>query len=559
MLYFSPLKKALVIGLCLLGILLAAPNAFYDLADDAGLARKEIAALEKQARPVPADIQARAEAWPSYLPGSVINLGLDLRGGAHVLVEVKIEDVVEERLVNLVADARTALRDAGVRRYTNLRATPSGVTVRITEAADVAVAETALRALSQPIPDPILGSAGPDLDISSGGDQSFSLTPTDALIKQITDSTMAQSLEIVRRRIDEAGTREPTIQRQGERRILIQVPGVDNAEEILELLGTTAKLSFHLVDGETSNLDRTPGPGLVVYPDAEDPARGYIVERRALVTGEELDDAQGGFDGQTGEPVVNFRFNGAGARKFASATSANVGTPFAVVLDGEVITAPVIREPILGGSGQISGNFTTDGAQRLAVLLRAGALPADIKVLEQRTVGPGLGADSIAAGKIATIIAFIAVLVFMALSYGKFGLFANVALIVNVALILGILSVLGATLTLPGIAGIVLTIGMAVDANVLIFERIREELRSAKGVSRAIELGYERAFSAIIDANVTTFLAAIILFAIGSGPVRGFSVTLGVGILTSVFTAVMVTRLMISIWYGARRPKQITI
>ncbi|MGB1213989.1 MAG: protein translocase subunit SecD [Pikeienuella sp.] len=559
MLYFSPLKKALIIGLCLLGVLLALPNGFYDLADDASLARKEIVALEDQARPIPDDVRARAEAWPSFLPGSVINLGLDLRGGAHVLVEVKIEDVVEERLVNLVADARAALREAGIRRYTGLRATPEGVSVRITEAADVEKAETALRGLSQPIADAILGSAGPDLEITAAGDQTFKMVPTEALLKQITDSTMAQSLEIVRRRIDEAGTREPTIQRQGERRILIQVPGVDSAEEILILLGTTAKLSFHMVTGETSNLSRAPGPGLVVYPDSDDPARGFIVERRALVTGEELDDAQGGFDGQTGEAVVNFRFNGSGARKFARATSENVGTPFAVVLDGEVITAPVIREPILGGSGQISGSFTTETAQRLAVLLRAGALPADIKVLEQRTVGPGLGADSIAAGKIATIIAFVAVLIFMALSYGTFGLFANVALIINVALIMGILSVLGATLTLPGIAGIVLTIGMAVDANVLIFERIREELRSAKGVSRAIELGYEKAFSAIIDANVTTFLAAIILFAIGSGPVRGFSVTLGVGIITSVFTAVMVTRLIIAIWYGARRPKQIKI
>lgn len=268
---------------------------------------------------------------------------------------------------------------------------------------------------------------------------------------------------------------------------------------------------------------------------------------------------QPGFDSRTGEPVVNFRFDTSGARKFGRATTENVGRPFAVVLDGQVITAPVIREPILGGSGQISGSFTVESAHQLAILLRAGALPASISFEEERTIGPGLGADSIAAGKIATIVAIIAVLVVMVLSYGLFGLFANIALFVNIALILGILSLIGATLTLPGIAGIVLTIGMAVDANVLIFERIKEELRAGKSVARAIEAGYELAFSAIVDANITTFIAAAILFFMGAGPVRGFSVTLAIGIITSVFTAVLVTRLIVAIWYGRTRPKTLTV
>ncbi len=559
MLYFAPWKKALVIVLCLLGVMFAAPNVWYETADEAGLARGQIAKLEKTVAPIDATLVEQAELWPSFLPAYVVNLGLDLRGGAHLLVEVNVEEVQKERMISLVTEARAALRSGGVRKYTQLRAGDDTVSVRITEASDVAEAVRILRGLSQPVVNAAFGTQSADLIVSEGDDQRLTLILTEDAKTSITDRTMAQSLEIVRRRIDEAGTREPTIQRQGERRILIQVPGLGSAEELLALLGQTAKLSFHMVEGQTSDLTRAPGPGRIVFPDSENPQAGYIVERRALVSGEQLEDAQPGFDPQTGEAVVNFRFDTTGARKFGKATAENVGRPFAVVLDGEVITAPVIREPILSGSGQISGQFTVESAGRLAILLRAGALPASLTVLEQRTVGPGLGADSIAAGEIATVIAFIAVLVFMALSYGKFGIFANIALIINVALIMGVLSVIGATLTLPGIAGIVLTIGMAVDANVLIFERIREELRNAKGVARAIETGYERAFSAIIDANVTTFIAALILFAMGSGPVKGFAVTLGIGIITSVFTAVMVTRLIVVTWYDRARPKQLEV
>ncbi|WP_340108575.1 protein translocase subunit SecD [Pikeienuella sp. HZG-20] len=560
MLYFTLWKKALVIGLCLIGIILAAPNITYDRADGASQARKAIAKLEKAGAPIPADLKAEAERWPSFLPSSVVNLGLDLRGGAHLLIEVRIEDVIAERMESVRSDARAALRDAGVRRYSRLTAADGRVSVRITDAADLPAAREALAALAEPVTDSILGVSAPDLVVEDAGDQTLAVTMTDSAIQSLTDRTMAQSLEIIRRRVDEAGTREPSIQRQGERRILVQVPGVSSTNEIKDLIGKTAKLTFHLVDGPTRDLKRAPGPGKAVYEDAQNPGSGYIVERRALVSGDELEDAQPGFDSRTGEPVVNFRFNSAGARRFGRATSENVGRPFAVVLDGQVITAPVIREPILGGSGQISGSFTVEGAQQLAILLRAGALPASISFEEERTVGPGLGADSIAAGKIATVVAFVAVLIFMVLSYGLLGVFANLALIINVGLIIGVLSLIGATLTLPGIAGIVLTIGMAVDANVLIFERIREELRGgAKSVARAIETGYERAFSAIVDANITTFIAAVVLFSVGSGPVRGFAVTLAIGIVTSVFTAVMVTRLIMSVWYDWRRPKTLTV
>lgn len=559
MLYFSLWKKALVIGLCLLGLALAAPNLAYDRADDAALARAEIDKLAEAGLGPSPELAERAAAWPSFLPANVVNLGLDLRGGAHLLVEVRIEDVIAERMESVRAEARDALRDAGVRRYTRLVAAEDRVSVRITDAADIPAAREALQGLAQPVSDFTLGITAPDLVVSEGPDQSLVVTLSEGAVKATTDRTMAQSLEIIRRRVDEAGTREPSIQRQGERRILVQVPGVSSTLEIKELIGKTAKLTFHLVEGQTGDLTRTPAPGTAIFADADNPSAGYIVERRALVTGDELQDAQPGFDGQTGEPVVNFRFDTSGARKFGRATSENVGRPFAVVLDDVVITAPVIREPILGGSGQISGSFTVESAQQLAILLRAGALPASISFEEERTVGPGLGQDSIEAGRIATVVAFAAVLIFMVASYGMFGVFANIALIINVGLIMGILSLIGATLTLPGIAGIVLTIGMAVDANVLIFERIREELKGGKAVARAIETGYERAFGAIIDANITTFIAATILFAMGSGPVRGFAVTLAIGIITSVFTAVMVTRLIVASWYHRRRPKTLTV
>jgi preprotein translocase subunit SecD len=439
--------------------------------------------------------------------------------------------------------------------------------VRITNAGEVETAEAALSELSEPVGGGLGGGfgmggavgGGESLVIERAADQTLRLALSEAARGALVDRTMAQSLEIMRRRIDEAGTREPTIQRQGEDRILVQVPGVGSAEEVLDLIGRTAKLTFHRVLAFGDEAGRA-GPGEMILEGAEDGTR-YLLERRAILSGENLVDSQLGFHPENGLPVVNFRFDTQGARIFGDYTAANVGQLFAIVLDGAVISAPRIQSPILGGAGFIEGNFTTESATELAILLRSGALPASIDVLEQRTVGPDLGADSIAAGQAATLLAFAAVLVFMALYYGRFGLFACVALVLNVALIFALLSVIGATLTLPGIAGIVLTIGMAVDANVLVFERIREELRSGnnKGPARAIERGYSQAFSAIVDANITTLIAAVILFAMGSGPVKGFAVTLGLGIVTSVFTAVMVTRLMVVTWLARARPKTLKV
>ncbi len=568
MLYFAPWKKIAILGICLLGILFSFPNLFYDSADTASRAKTAIEAgrYDGPGQPTLAELQADVERWPSYLPGDVVNLGLDLRGGVHLLVEVQVEEVFDEQLEQVAARMRNELKDAGVRRYRAPRRVEDGqVTVRITNLEDVTRAGEVLRAMAQPVGGGgIAGGFGmggglaleDDLIITDLPDQRYAITLSDAAKAEITNRTMSQSVEIMRRRIDETGTREPTIQRQGIDRILIQVPGLGSSEELLNIIGKTAKLSFHRVVGFGSEA-QNPGPGEELVSDED--GETYKIERRAILTGDNLVDAQLGFHHQTGLPVVNFTFDQSGARIFGDFTAANAGSLFAVVLDDVVITAPRINEPIFGGSGFIEGQFTVESATELSILLRAGALPASIEVEEERTVGPDLGADSIAAGKAATIFAFLAVLVFMLAAYGRFGIFANVALIMNVALIFGFLSLIGATLTLPGIAGIVLTIGMAVDANVLIFERIREELKTAKGPARAIERGYEQAFSAIIDANITTFIAAVILFAMGSGPVKGFAVTLGVGIITSVFTATLLTRLMVSGWLSWSKPKELKI
>ena len=409
--------------------------------------------------------------------------------------------------------------------------------------------------------------AKPIASLNAVGSKDLVVTSQDDILTiQLSDAekaasderTLRQALEIIRRRIDEVGTREPTIQRQGSNRILIQVPGIGSAEELKDLIETTAQLTFQPVLNVVSDAETNAGFGNELLPSLDEAGKFYILEARPVVTGEDLVDAQPSFD-QNGRPAVSFRFNPSGARRFGDYTAENIGSPFAIVLDSEVISAPVIQSHIPGGSGIITGNFSIEESTNLAVLLRAGALPATLEFLEERTIGPELGADSIEAGKIACLVAFGAVLIFMLLSYGLFGLFANIALIINIGLIFGFLSAIGATLTLPGIAGIVLTIGMAVDANVLIFERIREELKTAKGPARAIELGYERALSAILDANITTFITAVILFAMGSGPVRGFSITLGIGILTSVFTAIFVTRLLVIMWFERRRPRTLEV
>ncbi len=546
-------KRILIWGIVAIGVFLALPNAFYTRVETHNDA---VTAIERQgATP---EREAAAAGWPSFMPSGLVNLGLDLRGGAHLLAEVQVEDVYAQRLEALWPEVRDALRPERDTVGT-IRLQPSGpmeLRIRISQPDGMARALEVVRGLAQPVVS-LTGAGETDLAVSGEGDEV--VVRLSEAERQATDErTVRQSLEIIRRRVDEVGTREPTIQRQGEDRILIQVPGLGSADELKALIGTTAQLTFQPVVSRTTNPDQAPGPNNVLYPSVDEEGVYYVLEDVPVVTGEDLVDAQPSFD-TNGRPAVNFRFNPHGARLFGDYTAENVGSPFAIVLDSEVISAPRINEHIPGGSGIITGNFTVEESTNLAVLLRAGALPAEMTFLEERTIGPELGADSIAAGEIASLVAFAGVLVFMALSYGWFGMIANVALILNVAMLFGLLSAIGATLTLPGIAGIVLTIGMAVDANVLVFERIREELKNKRGPARAIDLGYEKALSAIIDANITTFLTAGILFIMGSGPVRGFAVTLGLGLITSVFTAIFVTRLMVVIWFERRRPKTLEV
>lgn len=546
-------KRIVIWGLCALGLALALPNAFYARVESANDAQMAI----EMGVNTPEN-QAAASQWPSFLPSGLVNLGLDLRGGAHLLAEVQVSDVYDQRMKALWPDVRDILRPERPTIGTiRLQNSPAGeLHVKIANADQIQTAVDLVSQLSRPIAS-VTGVGQQDLSVSSQGD-AIIITLSEAEKAATDDRTVRQSLEIIRRRIDEVGTREPTIQRQGSDRILIQVPGIGSAGELKELIGTTAQLTFQPVISRGSDANAIAGAGNEVLPSLDQDGIYYTLDAAPVVTGEELVDAQPSFD-QNGRPAVSFRFNPTGARKFGDYTADNIGSPFAIVLDGEVISAPVIQNHIPGGSGIITGNFTVEESTNLAVLLRAGALPAGLNFLEERTIGPELGADSIQAGKIACIVAGFAVLVFMIASYGLFGVFANIALVINVGLIFGFLSLIGATLTLPGIAGIVLTIGMAVDANVLVFERIKEELKSGKGPARAIELGYEKAISAITDANITTFITAVILFAAGSGPVRGFAITLGIGILTSVFTAIFVTRVIVVTWFDRRRPKTIEV
>ena len=553
MLQIDAWKRVLIWTVAVLGIVLAAPNLFYERVERHNDA---VTAIE-----LGADTQENRDAarvWPSFLPSGLVNLGLDLRGGAHLLAEVQLQDVYAARMESLWPEVRDALRPerATVGTIRLQPSEPGTLRVRVSEEAGVTRALEVVRGLAQPVAS-LTAAGAVDLDVRAEG-QDILVSLSEAEQQATDERTILQTLEIIRRRIDEVGTREPTIQRQGSERILIQVPGIGSAAELKAIIGTTAQLTFQPVVGRTSNADEAPGIGNELLPSMDEAGVFYVLETAPVVTGEELVDAQPAFD-QNGLPAVNFRFNPSGARKFGDYTAENIGNPFAIVLDSEVISAPVIQSHIPGGSGIITGNFTVEESTNLAVLLRAGALPAELIFLEERTIGPELGQDSIDAGQIATLVAFAAVLVFMAFSYGLFGIFANIALILNIALLFGLLSLIGATLTLPGIAGIVLTVGMAVDANVLVFERIREELRTAKGPARAIELGYEKALSAIVDANLTTFITAVILYVMGSGPVRGFAITLGLGIVTSVFTAIWVTRMLISIWVDWRRPKTIEV
>ena len=534
MLYFARWKIVLILAVSVLGLIVTAPNFLP---------------------------RGLVDALPSVLQRQLV-LGLDLQGGSHLLLSVDTGAVIKERVDALRDDVRSTLREKRI-GYTGLGTQERAVQVRIRDAADIENAREALRALAAPVSGSLLtGNAVRDVTVSTVGEDQFVLTLTDEGIQQRVSAAVDQSIEIVRRRIDELGTTEPSIQRQGSDRILVQVPGLDDPARLKALIGQTAKLTFRLVDQsmapQQAIAGRPPAESEVLYGTG-DPPQPYLIEKRVMVSGEDLTDAQPGFDQRTNEPIVTFRFNSSGARKFAAVTQQNVGRPFAIVLDGEVISAPVIREPILGGSGQISGDFSVEGANDLAILLRAGALPAPLTILEERTVGPGLGADAIAAGETASILGALAVVLLMLAAYGLFGIFANVALFFNVAMLLAVLTLLQATLTLPGIAGIALTIGMAVDANVLIYERIREELRAGKSMISAIDSGYRMALGTILDANITTLIVAVILFNIGSGPLRGFAVTLAIGIVTSVFSAFTLNRLIVALWLKWRRPTHLPI
>ena len=540
MLQFQTWKVVAVIAICVIGFLTALPN-FLPLAW-----RNEIARSA------------------SFLPHRAITLGLDLQGGVYVLFEAEIEVAVKDKLQNLLDDVRKGLRKAKI-TYGGLSASKDAVRVQITEARKFDEARTFLKSLAQPLAGGVIGTSEYDVEFDPTGNAT--LTMTNAGREQIRANAMAQSVEILRKRIDPEGTKEITIQPQGSRRIIVQVPGENDPQKIISRGQAAAKLTFHLVDENALPADllagRVPAGSMLLN---ETVGRGasaqevpIAVKERVIISGDMLNNAQGAFDGQTSLPVITFKFNTVGARRFADITRANVGKRFAAVLDGKVITAPNINEPILGGSGQISGNFTIEEANETAVLLNSGALFVPLKAEEQRTVGAELGQDAVESGSYAALGGLILVVAFMALQYRLFGIFANIALLANLLLLLGLMTAFGATLTLPGIAAFVLTMGMAVDANVLIYERIREEQRNGKPIMSAVDAGFSRAMSTIIDANLTTLLAGLILLMMGTGPVRGFAVALSLGIVTSVFTAVYITRLQVIWWLKSSRRTELPI
>jgi preprotein translocase subunit SecD len=504
--------------------------------------------------------EAKVKTWPLWAQRHIV-LGLDLQGGSYLLLEVDSNYVKKEKLDQVRDDVRRVLREAKI-PYTGLVSRADSAEVRITRDTDVPAALAKLRELSQPLGG-LLGSSGQrSLEVSDAGGGLIRLNVPQAAITDRVRQTIEQSIQIVERRVNQLGTVEPIIQRQGTDRILVQVPGLQDPTELKRILGKTAKMEFRMVDSTVSPEQAQRGqvpPDSEILMSAQAPKVPEVIKKQVLVSGGELTDAQPGFDQRSGEPIVSFRFNSSGSRKFAQATVDNVGQRFAIVLDNEVISAPVIREPITGGSGQISGSFTVQSANELSILLRAGALPAPLTVIEERTVGPGLGQDSIEKGELAAYVGSIMVIVFMLVTYRLFGVIANIAVAINVAMIFGLLSLLNATLTLPGIAGIVLTVGIAVDSNVLIYERIREELRGGRNAISAIDAGFRRALSTILDSNITTFIAAAVLFYIGTGPVRGFAVTLGIGIITTVFTAFTLTSLIVAGWVRWKRPKTVPI
>lgn len=513
-------KTILTIVVCLLGILFVSPNFFT---------------------------REQLEHFPSWFPKNQVVLGLDLQGGAHLLLEVDFAAVTKEQMHNLIDTVRSSFRKDRI-GYTGLAAKKNYVTLTLRNPADRDKATSLLKQTDS------------ELEITSTPEGQMTLRLSDAAIRERKKSALAQSIEIVRRRVDETGTAEPFIQQQGEDRILVQLPGMNDPTRIKNLLGKTAKLQFRFVD---TSVQAEPGkfvPGADILEEKgrEGQPRYYAVKKPVIVSGNNLVDAQPGFD-EYNRPNIHFKFDSLGAKKFGEATRNNVGKVFAIVLDDKVIMAPHINEPILGGTGSISGSFTVQEAQDMALLMRAGALPAPLNIIEERTVGPGLGADSIVAGEHATIIAILMVAAFMLIAYSFFGMIANIAVIFNLILLFAALSITQATLTLPGIAGIALTIGMAVDANVLINERIKEELRHGRKLLSAIDAGYNRAMTTIIDSNLTTLIGVGLLYHFGSGPTRGFAVTTSIGIVVSMFTAISLTKQIVAWWIRWKHPTRLPI
>lgn len=496
------------------------------------------------------------ESFPGFLPKNKVTLGLDLRGGSHMVLEVDAGSLVKDNLDNMAGDARNILREDKVRAK-RVAVSGDAVVVEPAEDTDAQVLIKSLKKLDPGASGISLTGAVPELNIVRGDDGTIRITMTEAAQNKRVTSAVEQSLEIIRRRIDQIGVSEPTIQRVGENRILVQLPGLQDPGHLRQLLGSTAKMTFHLLD-DTGFGAQAPKRGVSILPDA-DGMTSYPVQDRVMLSGDRLTDAQAGFDPQTNEPVVSFRFDAAGARQFARVTKDNVNKPFAIVLDGKVLSAPVIREPIIGGSGQISGNFSVQEASTLSALLRAGALPAPLTIIEERTVGPDLGSDSIEMGLKTGLIGFALVFAFIMFLYGRWGLIANFALALNIVLTFGALSLLGATLTLPGIAGIILGIGLAVDANVLINERIREEVKKGRKGMSALDAGFDKAYSTIVDSNVTALIATVLLFQFGTGPVKGFAITMALGIGISMFTAVSVVKIIMTEIVIRKKIKEIKI
>lgn len=528
MLYFSRWKTIAIWLVVLLAVIVTAPNLLP---------------------------RSTLDALPDWMPKRQMTLGLDLQGGSHILLQIDRDLMIADRLETARDDIRVALRDARV-GYTGLSGSGRSLQVRIRDAEQVEAAKTALASLTEPVSSGLFGAGTvSELAMEEPEPRLLRFTLTEEGINYRLATALSQSVEVVNRRVNELGTTEPIIQRQGTDRILVQVPGLQDPQRLKDILGQTARLTFQMVDQSMpaqEALQGRPPAGTTVMYSPDDPPVPYIIENRIIVSGENLIDAQTSFDQRTNEPVVSFRFDNQGATRFGQATQQNVGRLFAIILDDEVISAPQIREPILGGSGQISGNFTVQSANDLAVLLRAGALPVDLNIIEERTVGPSLGQDSIEAGAISAMVGAVLVVIAMFVIYGKLGLIANIALIANVVMLTAVLTMLGATLTLPGIAGIVLTVGMAVDSNVIIFERVREEVARGRSLVQSFDQGFQRALSTVVDANLTSMIVAGILFYVGTGPVRGFAVTLGIGLITTVFTAYTLTRWMVAVWWLKR-------